>query len=211
MKYLVLTAFLIIASDLFAQKPEQTFSISGIVVSEDSLAIPDVTIVNSRTGKTVHTNASGYFKTELAGNDSLFVYHISYERRYISGKDNGKLIIMKPEIQQIRQVNVNEASKQEQNNLDATMQDILRLAPMKTLAGYDLHSREDYFILENGSLTRGFSPYFGPTLHVPLEKITGLLMLPKVQKDSKNPASQIKSGKKDKKKSTGTKEQEIPK
>jgi hypothetical protein len=198
--YALLIAFLMVVSVLHAQHPEPTFSMSGIIVSEDSLAIPDVVVVNSRTGKAVHTNASGYFKADMAKGDSLFVYHIAYERRYITAKDNGKLIVLKPEIQQIRQVNINDLSRQEQKNLDETVQDIMRLAPMKTLAGYDLHSREDYFILENGSLTRGFSPFFGPTLHVPLEKISGLLIRPKTPNDSQNQPSATTPAKNDKKK-----------
>lgn len=210
MKFLVLIEMLIIVSELYAQQPKQTISISGIVVSVDSIAIPDVAIVNSRTGKTIRTNAAGYFKTEIAGDDSLFVYHISYERRYITRKNNGKLIFMKPEIQQLKQVDVNDISKQQQKNLDATMEDILRLAPMKTLTGYELHSREDYFILENGSQTRGFSPFFGPTVNIPLGKITGLLPMQKKQKDNVKSKSQTKSKKKNTKEATKIKNQVTP-
>lgn len=210
MKYLVLTAFLLIVSDLYAQQPQQTISISGIVISEDSVAIPDVAIVNSRTGKTIRTDAAGYFKTDITKGDSLFVYHISYERRYISGKDNGKLIILKPEIQELRQVNVTDVSKQEQKNLAATMKDIMRLAPMKTLTGYDLHSREEYFILENGSLTRGFSPFFGPTVHIPLEKVTGLLSVSKTKKENEKAESKAKMQKKNRKKTPTSTDTENP-
>lgn len=201
MRHLIFVLLLIMASDLNAQQPRST--ISGIIVSPDSLAIPDVTIVSSRTGKTIHTNAAGYFKTEMIPGDSLFVYHISFERRYITAKDNGKLIILKPEVQVIKQVNVKDVSKQEQKNLEATMDDIMRLAPMKTLTGYDLHSREDYFILENGSLTRGFSPFFGPTLHIPLEKISALVKMPSRQTDAQKPAPKIKPEKNNKQKPAG--------
>lgn len=203
MRHLIFVILLIMASDLNAQQPRSVISISGIIVSPDSLAIPDVTIVSSRTGKTIHTNAAGYFKTEMTPGDSLFVYHISFERRYITAKDNGKLIILKPEVQVIKQVNVKDVSKQEQKNLEATMDDIMRLAPMKTLTGYDLHSREDYFILENGSLTRGFSPFFGPTLHIPLEKISSLVKMPSRQTDAQKPAPKIKPEKKNKQKPAG--------
>lgn len=209
LNYLALAAVLMIAADSTAQQANQTIPISGIIVSADSLAIPDVAIVNTRTGKTIHTNAAGYFQTELAAGDSLFVYHIAYERRYVTSKNNGKLIFLKPEVHEIRQVNVADVSKREQRNLEENMKEIMQLVPTKTLTGYDLHSREDYFILENGSQTRGFSPYFGPTLHIPLEKITALVKMNKVQNEGKKDGAKVVPDMKNKKK-TGDIEPENP-
>lgn len=196
MKYIILIAILFFAPELHAQQLMQQVPITGIVVGNDSLPISDVAIVNIRTGKTVRTNAAGYFTAVITGNDSLFVYHISYKKRYITQKDDGRLIVLEPEIQELRQVDVNDKSKQEQKNLAATIDDILRLAPMKTLTGYDLHSRQDYFILENGSQTRGFSPFFGPTAHIPLEKVTGLVIKTNDEKERKKLTSHYKLMKK---------------
>lgn len=78
---------------------------------------------------------------------------------------------MKPEIQEIMQVDVTDKKEQEQKNLEQTLDDIRRLALMEKLSGYELISMQEYFINENGSHTKGFSPFFGPTISIPLVKL----------------------------------------
>ncbi len=199
MRIIVLIIALIAVSKLSAQLPLPKTTITGIVVAADSLPVPGVAVINIHTGKTVRTNAAGFFRAEITGNDSLLVYHISYQKLYINKNDNGKLIVLEPEIQEIKQVDVVDKQKQELRNLDETMNDINRLAPLEKLSGYERHSAQEYFILENGSQTRGFSPFFGPTIHIPLEKVTERIGKTDVQKDQKGQASNYKLSKKKKK------------
>ena len=149
--------------------------IAGIIVDADSVPIPEVAVINTLTGKTVRTNTKGFFQTEIAGNDSLLVYHISYKKRFIGEKHNGKYIVLEAEIQELMQVDVTDKSEQETKNLEETVNDIKRLAPLHKLEGFDLKSRQNYFIEQNGSHTKGFMPFFGPTFHIPLGKIIGLV------------------------------------
>jgi hypothetical protein len=148
--------------------------LSGIVIGTDSIPIPDVAIINTRTGIAVRTNSEGFFRTEIAAKDSLCAFHIAYKRFFINEKDNGKYIVIEPDIQELMQVNVTNKNKQEQKNLDKTLNDIKRLAPMKTIPQYDMESRQSKFIEENGSHNKGFSPFFGPTFRIPFEKLTAV-------------------------------------
>ena len=199
MRLIVLIIVLFAVSNVIAQQPMQKITITGIVVSADSLPVSGVAIVNIHTGKTVRTNTAGYFRAEITGDDSLLVYHISYQKHYINKKDNGKLIILEPEIQHIKQVDIVDKQRMEQRNLDQTVDDILRLAPMKQLSGYQLHSSQEYFILENGTHTKGFSPYFGPTFHLSLAKVPDLIGKTETQKEQQKTVSDQKSPKKKKK------------
>jgi len=172
--FLLLTA-LFLSFESFSQNFGKVL-VSGFVVNAGSIPIPDVAIINIRTDKATRTNSFGFFQAEIEAEDSLLLYHIAYKKHYINKKDNGKLIILVPEIQELKQVDITDQKNQRQKNLEQTMDDILRLAPMKKKSGYDLHSSQEYFILENGSQTKGFSPFLGPTVHLPLEKITGLVV-----------------------------------
>lgn len=185
--FLLLTAFLL-SFECFSQYSGKLL-VSGFVVNPDSIPIPDVAIINLQTDKAMRTNFFGFFQTEIQAGDSLLLYHIAYRRHYIKSKDNGKLIVLEPEIQELKQVNVTGQTERRQENLEQTMDDILRLAPMKNLSGYDLHSTQEYFILENGSHTKGFSPFFGLTVPLPLEKITGLVVKTEDQKELKKMTS----------------------
>jgi hypothetical protein len=143
-------------------------------VSTDSVPVPDVAIIDIRTGKTVRTNAVGFFQTALAVGDSLLIYHIAFKKQFITEKNNARQIILEPEIQELQQVDVTDNGK-EKENLEQTISDIKRIAPLEKLSGYDKKSRQSYFIEENGSHNKGFSPFFGPTVHIPFGKIGDLV------------------------------------
>lgn len=144
---------------------------SGILMSPDSVAVPDVAIIDIHSGKTVRTNVIGFFQTEMAADDSLMIYHIAYKKQFITADNNARMIILTPEVQEIMQVDITNQKAREQKNLMQTVADINRLAPLNSLWGYDAHSRQDYFILDNGSHTKGFSPFFGPTISMPIDEL----------------------------------------
>ena len=165
--------FLVLQS--YSQSPAK-IPFSGIVVSNDSIAIPGVAIIDTQSGKILaHTNAKGFFQTEINADDSVCIYHIAFKRRFVNGKDLGKRIILEPEVHELRQVDVIDKQEKEQKHLEQTVDEIKRMAPMKKLTGYDLKSRQSYFIDENGSHNKGFSPYFGPTIKSPAGKIVALV------------------------------------
>jgi len=152
--------FLVLQS--YSQSPAK-IPFSGIVVSNDSIAIPGVAIIDTQSGKILaHTNAKGF-------------YHIAFKRRFVNGKDLGKRIILEPEVHELMQVDVIDKQEKEQKHLEQTVDEIKRIAPLKKLTGYDLKSRQSYFIDENGSHNKGFSPYFGPTIKSPAGKIVALV------------------------------------
>ncbi|MEI8112302.1 MAG: hypothetical protein WCI54_01660 [Bacteroidia bacterium] len=137
--------------------------ISGIVLSSDSVPVQGAAIINVQTGKLIHTDKKGFFQSEFAVKDSLLIYHIAYKKMFVNKNDNRKYFVLEPEIHELLQVDVLDKSKQEKKYLDSTMIQINQLAPKEKLTGYDKKSTMTYFIEENGSHTRGFSPYFGPT------------------------------------------------
>lgn len=169
---LLLIAFLSVLHS-FSQ-PVKSILMSAIVISPDSVPIPDVAIINARTGKTVRTNSTGFFQAEIMEGDSLIAYHIAFKKRFIHETDNIRHLVLEPEIQELLQIDVTD-QEQEKKNLEQTVDDIKRLAPLKKLSGYDLKSRQKQFIEDHGSHNKGFSPYFGPKTQVPLEKIGGLV------------------------------------
>lgn len=145
--------------------------ISGIIVDADSIPLPDVAVINVRTGKTVRTNGNGFFETAMAEEDSLLAYHIAYKRLFISSKDNARTLVMFPETHELLQVEVTEDSEAAQKKADKLSDDIMRVAPLKKLTGYDRKSAQEYFYEENGSHNKAFSPYFGPTTRVSVGKV----------------------------------------
>ena len=151
-------------------QPTGKIMISGTVMSTDSVPIPDVAIINIWSGNIVRTDVNGFFKIEILPGDSLLVYHVAYKNLFISKNTQGGYVILKPEIHELLQVNVHDKSLQEQRNLQQTINDIKRLVPLNKLTGFDLKSIQDYFADENGSPNRGFSPFFGPTFNIPIEK-----------------------------------------
>lgn len=140
--------------------------ISGIILDTDSIALPDVAVINVRTGKTVRTNSDGFFETTMAEEDSLLAYHIAYKRLFISYRDNARTLVMFSETHELLQVEVTEDSEAAQKKADKLSEDIMRVAPLKKLEGYDRKSIQEYFYEENSSHNKAFSPYFGPTVRV---------------------------------------------
>jgi len=173
-KFILLSFILSFVFNCSSQNTGETI-LSGIVVDNDSIPVADVAIINTRTGKTVRTNTTGFFQTEIAPQDSLLAYHIAYKKRFISEKYNGRLIVLEPEIQELMQVDVIDKSVQEMKNLEETVSDIKRLAASKKLDGFDRKSRQSYFFDQNGSYNKGFIPFFGPTSHIPFGKIASLV------------------------------------
>jgi len=173
MRFIILFFLLVFFLDCFPQQSGKIL-ISGIIINTDSIPVPDVAIINIRSGKTVRTNTEGFFQTELDSGDSLLVYHISYKKLFLNEKNNVSRIMIEPEIQEIIQVDIVDKYRKELENLKKTEEDIKQLAPLKKLTGYDLHSKQEYFIAENGSHNKGFSPFFGPTIPVPISKITSI-------------------------------------
>lgn len=169
---LVFPFFLVYQS--YSQSPAKIL-LSGVIMNSDSVAIPGVAIINCRTVKATRTNLNGWFQTEILPEDSLLVYHIAYKKKFIGLKNNGQHIVLELEIHELKLVNVNDKKEKEQKNLDNTVSEIKRLAPLKKLEGYDLKSRQEQFIEDNGSHNRGFSPFFGPTIRSPLAKVIAVV------------------------------------
>jgi hypothetical protein len=149
--------------------------VSCIILDSDSLPVPDVAVINTRTGKTVRTNAEGFFQTKITETDSLLAYHIAYKRLFITPKDNGRTLILYPETHELLQVEVTEDSERALKKADLLSKDIMRIAPLKKLEGFDKKSRQDYFYEENGSHNKAFSPYFGPTARISVSKVGGVI------------------------------------
>ena len=173
MRILISVIAIFIVMPVFAQPPSPIL-ISGIIVDTDSVPVPDVAIINTRTGKTVRSGINGLFQTEISGNDSLLVYHVAFKKQFINEKHNGRAIVVEPEIQELMQIDITDR-EQEKENLEQTIDDIKRIAPMEKLSGYELRSRQTQFIDENGSHNKGFSPFFGPTVHVPIGGIVQVI------------------------------------
>ena len=169
MRNYIFVVLLLFTFECYSQVTDKIL-ISGTVLSSDSVPIPDAAVINIWSGDIVRTNSNGFFQIEIYPGDSLLVYHISYKKLFISKNTQGGYIILKPEIHELLQVNVHDKSAQEQRNLQQTVDDIKRLVPLNKLTGFDIKSIQDYFADENGSPNRGFSPFFGPTFNIPIEK-----------------------------------------
>jgi len=85
--------------------------------------------------------------------------------------------MLQPEVHELGQVDILDRTKQERKNLDSTLFSIKQVAPTVKLTGYDKRSSLQYFIDENGSLNKGFSPYFGPNFHIGLERNTAKVLI----------------------------------
>lgn len=164
--------FIFLISDFagLTQNPDRIL-ISAVILDADSIPLSDVAIINTRSGKTVRTNADGFFETMMAEGDSLLAYHIAYKRLFISYKDNARTLAMFPETHELLQVEVTEDLEAAQKKADKLSEDIMRVAPLKKLEGYDRKSIQEYFYEENGSHNKAFSPYFGPTVRVSAGKL----------------------------------------
>lgn len=173
-------------------QPFRKYLISGIVVSMDTVPVSEAAIINIRTGKTERTNANGFFQTEITEDDSLFVYHIAYKNKFIRLNDNGKLIFLEPEIQELMQVDITNKTLKERKNLQQTIGEIKQLAPQEKLSGFDLKSEQEYFIEQHGTHDNAIRPFFGPTFHVPLEKLMGVIFESEEQKELKRQTSHYK-------------------
>jgi hypothetical protein len=170
--YFLLSIFLTL--QVVAQNPTQIL-VSGIILTLDSIPVPDVSIINVRTGKTVRSNTSGFFQTEITENDSLLVYHIAFQKQFITEKENGRYILLEPEIQELMQVDIIDSKELERKKMEELSNDIKQQVPKEKPTGYDLKSRQSYFIDENGSHNKGFSPFFGPTFRIPLGEIANIV------------------------------------
>lgn len=155
-------------------QPIRKIEYSGIVVSPDTVPVSDAAIINIWSGKIIRTDANGFFHTMITSDDSLLVYHIAFKKQFINKNSIGKFIILQPEIQKLIQVDLKDKREQKQKNLEQTIKDIKRLAPAKIIEGYENESRMDYFVFENGSHNKGFKPFFGPTIVIPITKIIEL-------------------------------------
>lgn len=173
MRFIILSLLLVFFLDCFPQQSGKIL-ISGIIINTDSVPVPDVAIININSGKTVRTNTNGFFQTEMDPGDSLLVYHISFKKLFLTEKNNVSKIMIEPQIQEIIQVDIVDKYRKELKNLEETEKDIKRLAPIEKLSGYDLHSEQEYFIAENGTHNKGFSPFFGPTIPIPVSKVTSI-------------------------------------
>lgn len=172
MRWLLLTLACMGVFRVSSQSPE-TLLFSAVLVGPDFLPVPDAAVINTRTFHTVRTDANGYFQTEIAGNDSLFIYHIAFKRQFINENANGKTIVLEPQVNQIRQVDVTDNALEELKHLQKTLRDIKRVAPEKRFehSDYTAGSRQKGFVEQYGSHTKGFKPFFGPTVQFPLGTI----------------------------------------
>lgn len=174
MRFILIPLFFLFVFEGYSQNTKETM-LSGIVVGNDSVPVSDVAIINIRTGKTTRTNTNGFFQIEIAFEDSFLVYHIAYKKRIINEKHNGRYIVLEPQIVELMQVDVTDKNEKELKNLEETVDDIKRLAPLKKPEGFDIKSRQSYFYEQHGSHTKGFSPFFGPTVRSPIAKIITLV------------------------------------
>lgn len=173
MRFFFLALIVSLTLSGFSQSTKQIL-LSGIVLNTDSLPVPDAAILNTRTGHTVRTRANGFFETAIAPNDSLLIYHIAYKRTFISEKDNGRIICIEPEIQELDQIDVSDQKEQEKRYLEKTVSGIKRLSSEKKPPEYTNIARQNQFIERNGTHTRGFMPFFGPTKQIPLSNLLSL-------------------------------------
>lgn len=171
MRFIISVLCFLFVLQSYAQ-PLDKIRISGIVVGTDSVPIRGVAIINVKTGKIVHTDKNGNFHIEFSVKDSLLIYHIAYKKQFVNSSDDRKYFVLQPEVHELMQVDVLDKTKLEKKYLDSTMVEINQQAPKQKLTGYDQKSTLEYFVNENGSHNKGFSPYFGPSFHFNFEKNT---------------------------------------
>jgi len=146
--------------------------ISGIVIGSDSVPVQGAAIINIQTGKLIHTDKKGYFQSEFAVKDSLLIYHIAFKKQFVNKNDTRKYFVLEPEVHELKQVDVLDKGKLEKKYLDSTMLSVSQLAPKQKLTGYEKKSTMEYFVEANGTHSKGFSPYFGPSFHFNFGKNT---------------------------------------
>lgn len=176
MRTLIPIVILLMAIQGYAQTGPE-IPLSGIITDADSIPIPDVLVVNSRTLNVVRSNQQGFFQSYISGNDSLFIFHVSYKRRFISEKDNGRVITLEPEFNELKQVDVTDQYLKELKNLQQTMDEIKRIAPLEKISEEEMKSIQTRFVDQNGSHTKGFGLFFGPKIRIPFWKIAQLVGL----------------------------------
>lgn len=172
MKYLYLATLLFCVLTAFGQTPPKKL-LSAILINPDTVVLPDVTIINARTGYSVRTNAFGFFQVEIEEGDSLITNHISYQKRVITENDNGKHVLLIPAVQMLDQVDVSNTDPTTKHFQEMSYQ-IKQAAAQKKPDGYEKKKRQNYFYEQHGSHNRGFGSFFGPTATISLEKITNL-------------------------------------
>ena len=175
MRYLITIIGLILVLNSYAQ-PSGKIHLAGTVISRDSVPIQGVAIIDILTGKIAHTDKNGNFHMEFSLKDSLLIYHIAYKKQFVNSNDNRKYFMLEPEVHELMQINILNKTKLEKRYLDSTLFSIKQVAPTVKLTGYDKRSSMQYFIDENGSLNKGFSPYFGPSFNIPLERNTAKVL-----------------------------------
>ncbi len=166
----LLTIVFVFAVFLSIAQPSGKIQVSGTVVDVDSFPVQGAAIINVKTGKLIHTDKDGHFMAEFSEKDSLLIYHIAYKKQFINSTDPRKKFVMEPEVHELKQVNVTDKGKSGNKNLDSMMISASQLAQKKKLTGYDEKSQLDYFVDQNGSHNKGFSPYFGPSFGIPFGK-----------------------------------------
>lgn len=162
MRNYIFVVLLLFTFECYSQTTDKIL-ISGTVLSSDSVPISGAAVINIWSGDIVRTNSNGFFQIEIYPGDSLLVYHIFYKKLFISKNNQGGYILLKPEIHELNQVDVTDKTEQERKNLEETVNEIKRLAPLRKDAEYDMKSRQNSFIKQNGSHDKGFSPFFRPT------------------------------------------------
>ena len=194
-KPFLLQVFFLISTVVCLAQKSSMIDFSGIIMANDSVPLPNVSIINLKTGKTVSTNEEGFFHTIMAEDDSILVYHISYKRMFLHFNDNLHKFYMVPDAQELPMVNVIADSKSIQEKAKALSSDIVRIALSKKLEGYDKQSRQEYFYGANGSHNKAFSPYFGPSVHLSISQIARLFSGKKKVKTSRTPQQLPEEGK----------------
>ena len=175
MRYLITIMGLILVLNSFGQ-PLGKLHVAGTIIGRDSDPIQGVAIIDILTGKIVHTDNNGNFHMEFSLKDSLLIYHIAYKKQFVNNNDTRKYFMLEPEVHELMQINILNKTKLEKRYLDSTLFSIKQVAPTVKLTGYDKRSSMQYFIDENGSLNKGFSPYFGPSFNIPLERNTAKVL-----------------------------------
>jgi len=81
--------------------------------------------------------------------------------------------MLEPQVNELMQVDVKDNAIQEMRNLQQTLEEIKRVALEKKFAHSDYTEslRQKRFVDQNGSHDKGFKYFFGPTVHLPVEKI----------------------------------------
>lgn len=171
MRYFYTFLFSFLACISYSQPIKKTI-FSGIIITNDSVPVPDASIINTHTLETTKTDNKGFFQTVMEGNDSLLVHHIAYQKRFINQKHNALYIIVEPEIHQLKEVQINHYN---QNALKNNLDNIKELARKHKLSKEEVKSATQRITEQHGSHNDGFSQFFGLTTHAGLNIIGQLV------------------------------------